>query len=414
MKETKKAPQGVLRSTTTKDHPLYGTYFANMQEFKMFEEDPSFFAKEQEKFEERKSKNLVERPPLYFGFLRPLMYSFQNSLDWLQSGLFSKIQRPLHISEHGGETFLSIPNLALSVLRPPSPLFLEEYTRLNNQKPILFQGSECGVEEETMEHLCAVISIKQCRVIDKEKIFNVPKGWTMTGSHLDQSVPLRPARRSIFLTVIYEKSLVDEKTKMLIDQILSQIGNEEMIEDEESADPDKELFRVVEAKPFTDVYNYPEKILDEVAFLLGLTYFHGPSPTSLSSFVGDINSVLVDSVFTIALPTTLDQETSFVYQALSAGSIPIVLRNWQLNAKMGPVQSSQFRVPYPTLMSWNDLPFNFQHFYGHPDRQLSLHLSTVRWWKRYLSTLQIRIYNIVSSCFDPPFLSPPSLPSSDL
>jgi len=233
----------------------------------------------------------------------------------------------------------------------------------------------------------------------------IPRGWTRMGHLLDSSIALKPARRSIFLTVIYERDTVDEKTRVMIEQILSQISNEAFVDippgTEGANEPDKELFRIVEAKASTDVFRYEERYLTEMEFLLGLTYFHGPPPLDVSDFVGDINSVLTDSVFTIALPTRNSDETSFMYQALAAGSIPIALKNSWSVKKLAPLSSPDLRVPFPTPSNWNDLGPLFHHFFGFPDRQLSLHLQTVRWWDRFLSSLQEHVSGVMADCFDP-------------
>ena len=266
-----------------------------------------------------------------------------------------------------------------------------------------FHADKCLVKEADLEHVCKVMAIDRCTV-SHPKVMQIPRGWTRMGHLLDSSIAPKPARRSIFLTVIYERDNVDEKTRVMIEQVLSQISNEVFVDippgTEGANEPDKELYRIVETKPSTDVFRYEERYLTEMEFLLGLTYFHGPPPLDVSDFVGDINSVLADSVFTIALPSRNSDETSFFYQALAAGSIPITLKTSWVVKKFNPLGSPDLRVPFPILSNWNELGPLFHHFFGFPERQHPLFLQTSSWWDLYLSSLQEHVSGVVADCFD--------------
>ncbi len=149
-KETKRLSFGTLRDVNAKTEEeeegsaLLGSYFESHWEADLFSKDLPEFQKRREvladKVKALRRTPPEERTPLYFGFVRPLMFSFQNIIDWLQSGIFEAIHRPLLISEHGGTSFLEAPNLILFPDAFPSPLYLNDYTSIHKIKPILFMG----------------------------------------------------------------------------------------------------------------------------------------------------------------------------------------------------------------------------------------------------------------------------------
>jgi hypothetical protein len=113
---------------------------------------------------------------------------------------------------------------------------------------------------------------------------------------------------------------------------------------------------------------------------------------------GDYRKMLAETAFSPAPMGNVQQETYRVYEILEAGSIPLLERQWFMDAHrhlLGP-------HPLPTFGSWKKAASFVETMWANPAGLDQLQAECMDWWSRYKVELTGRVQAMIDRLWDAP------------